>query len=79
MKNTLLFSDFINEGDDPLDKNKDAISDAKDKIKETQQKMSDIEDVKKRKLMALNLEVLNAKLDMRQSQKKMLRFKSKMD
>ena len=47
MKKLLLFSNFINEGDNPLDRNKDAINNAKDKIKDIQQKMSDIKDAKK--------------------------------
>jgi hypothetical protein len=78
MKDTLSFSNFINEGDDPLDKNKDALDDVKDKIKDMAEKMSEIEDVKLRKLMSLNLDVLKDKQNMLQSQKKMLRFKDKM-
>ena len=40
--------------------------------------MSDVEDVKQRKLMSLNLDVLKSQQDMLQSQKKMLKFKDKM-
>ena len=80
MKNTLSFSNFIAEASgDPLDKNKDAIDAVRDKIKEMTKKISDIEDIKKRQFMSLNLIVLNDKLDMLQSQKTMLRFKSKMN
>ena len=79
LKAILLFSNFLNEAkDDPLDKNSDALDDIRDKIKDTSKKISDVEDVKKRKLMALNLDMLKSKQDMLQSQRKMLRFKSKM-
>lgn len=52
MKDTLSFSNFINESnDDPLDKNKDSLDKIRDKIKDTSKKISEIEDVNQRKLI----------------------------